>query len=261
MKHQQWHQREWERFARAEYRIVPWSGEWWATTPDVRYHFPHLVDGKVSFTSTDARGVADTKTLMRPGKYLLKFFGHVLSKDQIKDWANGVNFLNLEILFATTPEEITHVYTTGPSSCMSGKFKKLPMHPAGVYGAGDLAIAYIERNGKITARVLCWPEKKVYAYPEAIYGDQLFETLLQQHGYNPTHKDGRELRGARLLAVPMSVVFVSPDLPTRSRRLSMGKDGFLRIRKRAGRIGWHDDGVAHLLEDLDPQYEVVRHGK
>lgn len=253
-----WHEREWERFSTGEYDIVPWSAEWWATVPMARHHFPHLVDGKVAFTSSNSRGRADVKTLMRPGKYLRRFYSSLLSEAQIQEWAEGVKILGTEVKFATTPEEITQVYTKGPDSCMSGEFKKMPIHPAAVYGAGDLAIAYMEFGGKIVARVLCWPEKKVYASPDATYGKEYIEIMLHKLGYHPSGKEGVEFRGARLLAVPLGMTVVVPDLPTRTTRVQLYADGFLRIRKRAGVRGWHDAGATFDMKTTEKLFDIAR---
>ncbi len=253
-----WQEREWERFSTGEYTIVPWSGEWWATTPYTRLHFPHLIDDKVAFTSTNARGLTDTKTLMRPGKYLRRFYAATLSESQIQEWAEGVATLQIEVKFATTPDEITRVYLNGPDSCMSSEFKKQPVHPAAVYGAGDLAIAYMERNGKVVARVLCWPEKKVYAHPDATYGKDYIEVMLHKLGYHPSGREGAEFRGARLLAVPLGLTLVVPDLPTRTVRVQLYPDGFLRIRKKTGIRGWCDSGATFDMSTTGKLFDVKR---
>lgn len=58
-----------------------------------------------------------------------------------------------DILFAETPEEIQYVYQHGPESCMVDEFATQIAGMA--YGfAEDLAVAYRQNNGKITARAV-----------------------------------------------------------------------------------------------------------
>jgi hypothetical protein len=74
-----------------------------------------------------------------------------------------------------------------------------------VYAAGDLAVAYLQNPaGKISDRVLCWPEKKRYG---RVYGggDGRIQRLLEEAGF----KCG-ELEGARLLKVRKRGTYVMP---------------------------------------------------
>ena len=69
-------------------------------------------------------------------------------------------------------------------------------NPAGQYGAGDLAIAYLENeDGYVIARTLVWPDKKIYA---RIYGDEdeNLAIALASQGYL---YDSLGFTGARLL--------------------------------------------------------------
>lgn len=213
-----WIARERARFDSGEYVSVPWAdAEWWQGSAASRYHFAHVAKGdpsKLAFTESHAKGEADRQTVIKPGRYLARYFGATLSADEIRDlateWAARAETLALRL--ATDEDEIERVYTDGPSSCMGHPAEHFgtPFHPTRVYAAGDLAVAYLERGGEITARALCWPDRGVYA---RIYGD---ETRLLDAFYG----DAREWRagcssdfqGARLLRVEYGNGFVCPYL-------------------------------------------------
>jgi hypothetical protein len=89
------------------------------------------------------------------------------------------------------------------------------MEAVRVYGAGDLAIAYLKdpdiQEG-ILARAICWPEKRlfgrVYPEPAGTSGTGLKGIALQQAlrkaGYERATRSirGKSLHGARLLKIP-----------------------------------------------------------
>lgn len=112
------------------------------------------------------------------------------------------------IFFAKTPEEIDYVYSNGPSSCMSGnKGKKSLQKGKGInevsfYAGGDLAIAYIRNEkGRISGRVVCWPEKKIYS--QKWYGVKGYNLInfLQAFGYKKG--EAKDFSGAKFLAMPI----------------------------------------------------------
>ncbi len=243
-----WDKRERSRIEAGKYKLPPWSGEWWATTEVTRYHFARLVGRKNKREVGFFTGGRDKLIQMRPGRYLKKFYSHVLSAAQVKGWVDDVELLDVKLHFASSPAEIARVYENGPSSCMSGSFPKEVMHPAAVYGAGDLAVAYIKGNKKITARVLCWPDKKVYL-GKAVYGDKRIARLLTRHGYRKSRKKDPEFRGARLLAVPVGVGFLTPDISARCSRVQLCDDGFLRLRQTAGEWACFGEATVFTLEE------------
>lgn len=212
-----WQEREQARFNQGIYVEPIWSGEAWYTDPG---HFAHpsLEDPtKIAFTENDAKGDKDIQLRMKPGKYLAKFFPGLTLKqvafyaawfvtgERPKDTSLG------DVQFASTPEAIVDVYARGPHSCMSKD------ESVRVYGAGDLAIAYLEKGDKVVARALCWPAKQVFGrvYPNAGNWQhdgfdsyehseqtrvQLFNELRQ--GLKWTHtSEGASLDGARLLKI------------------------------------------------------------
>lgn len=152
-------------------------------------HYLHSVPGEKEFLyyyESDAKRQLDRPTAIRPGRYLRRLFPS-LSDRQIAFYANwqitgsaGMNYedeTTFPLEYATTPADITKVYRGGIRSCMSQSATHygLSVHPASVYGAGDLAIAYLRdtlaSSFKIIARCLVWPSKKAAGrlYPNVDY--------------------------------------------------------------------------------------------
>jgi len=218
-----WHNREQRLFDAGVYKKTPWHDEPWV----IASHFAHVSrksPSKLAFTKNDEHGERDIQTVMRPGRYLTAYYNDKLSQDDIRAWCGKYAAENedIELKFATTPDEIEEVYTNGPRSCMSKKasYYDSSQHPVRVYGAGDLAVAYIENleceragdseggeNSRITARAICWPEKKVYG---RIYGDESrLRGLLQEAGFE---RGDSEFEGARLLRIEDEDGFIVPYL-------------------------------------------------
>lgn len=192
-----WRAREQKRFADGHYKPVAWTKfDWWIKhhKPD---HFVHISiknPANLAFTRNEMDALVDTQTPIKPGKYLTEFFGHVLTTEQIREFAMQHLTANedKELKFVTTPEEIERVYKPSlGSSCFSGTTK------ANLYGSGDFAVAYIEdAKGKITARAVCCPARKIFTYP---YGDYYrLQDLLTKAGYRQT-ECRTEWVGLRLL--------------------------------------------------------------
>lgn len=195
---QNWKAREQQRFDEGTYKPVTWIGQkWWDDNynPD---HFVHVSlknPCQIAFIKCERDGSADIQTAMKPGKYLTKYFGEILTAAQIRDYAmtHNTTFEKKELKFATTPEEIERVYQPSlGSSCFSGTTK------ANLYGSGDFAVAYIENaKGEVTARSVCAPERKIYVHP---YGDRCrLENLLETAGYSDAGYRSEKFNGLRLL--------------------------------------------------------------
>lgn len=179
--------------------------------PVLANHFPHVSKtdpSKIAFIENDEKGRADRITVMKPGRFLTKFYSDVLTPEEIGDLANRYIARSQPgtLHFAKTADEIEHVYTNGPNSCMAHDACEYSSseHPVRVYAAGDLQVAYIVR-GDITARALVWPEKKIYG---RIYGDaDRLRPALEQEGYREGY-----LTGARLLRIEEDGGFICPYL-------------------------------------------------
>lgn len=209
------------------YALVPY------TTPhDNHYAHVSLNDGaRIAFTENDAKGVADRQTVMKPGKYLAKFFGDVLSPDEITKLATEfcAEFAPMPLQIAVTADDIEHIYTHGPGSCMAYKSDdyQSDIHPVRVYGDSDLQLAWIGASrDKVKARALIWPKHKRYGL---IYGDETrLATVLRDAGYS----EG-SFRGARI------------------QRIEHSRDGYLVMPYVDGISCAEDDGDMLVLGNGD----------
>lgn len=208
-----WKRRELERFESGAYKPVPWHDEmWWQdllVEGKLYEHFAHVSADdptQVAFTENAAKGALDRQTRMRPGRYLARFVP-TLDADTVRKWAGVYAAENAPsgLLFARTEEEIEHVYTNGPDSCMShpASAYDAPIHPARVYAAGDLSVAYIRGADRITARAVVWEAQRLHS---RVYGDatRMIPALVSA-GYLRG-----SFEGARLLRVEHGDGFVCP---------------------------------------------------
>lgn len=229
-----WEMRERDRFYSSDYQDPVWHGEpWYSWLDENRYCHVSKKDPKmVAFTESEDKGERDIQTMMKPGRFLRKFYPG-LSERQVKYWAEyhetgqkpKVEVAAHTFGLATTPEEIVTVYLEGPSSCMSHGERDYSCsgHPVRVYGAGDLAIAYLRGTGddsdKVYARALVWPDRKVYGrvyptigsdvrgdahlYPNGLTDQEAWhyelESKLQDDGYRSDEESGNGFNGAKLL--------------------------------------------------------------
>lgn len=228
-----WRGRELDRFCDGVYTKLPWAGEEWFKDRDrLLGHFAHAStdkSGMMAFTASDAHGQADRQTRIKPGPYLTKFYAEQIAQyygqpiKQIQELARQYSGLyeGHVLRFAKSPDDIESVYLNGPTSCMSHKVDHYhsEIHPARVYGAGDLAVAYLGSLDCAVARALCWPRKKVHG---RIYGDiARLEAALQQAGYK-SNPNG--LAGAKLERIPHKTkYFVLPYLDNALQARDMGE--------------------------------------
>ena len=124
---------------------------------DLWWHFPHVSVEEpqlVAYTPSPDYGVRDRQVRVKIGRYLQQFYGDVLTSEQIRSMANGLK--TLELRWATTADEMEHVYVNGPGSCMGGSKFGYNDHPARVYASGDFKLAYLYDTvtEQITARGL-----------------------------------------------------------------------------------------------------------
>lgn len=226
--------RERELHAEGTRQHPVWFNErWWVNERSVwRDHFVHMSPtqpGLLCYTQDNAKGQRDIQTPTKVGRYLTKFFSHVLTEKQILAivrWQTTGTRDNpysdpkrYELRFADTPDGITKVYRNGPRSCMSGTFGGLAVHPASIYGAGDLAVAYmadLEQDGKPVSRALVRPARhivgRVYPTGESWQNDgytdrndveacrTALENALRGVGYS-NDDDGDGFDDARMLRV------------------------------------------------------------
>lgn len=224
-----WKEREAKRLVDGTYTKLPWADEDWykANNHCVSFHFAHVSQtntSNIAYTENNDKGALDRQTQTKPGRYLTCYFpelassfqdagrndvyGRPVRQSKLEYWLQRYEDLygtGVEIKFAHTADEMEYVYRNGPSSCMGGeegahKFDK-QTHPARVYAAGDLHLAYLVVAGenqdsepRITARALVWPEKKCYG--RAYGDDHKLNRELGKLGYFREH-----LIGARLFKI------------------------------------------------------------
>lgn len=200
------------------------------------YHYAHvsLDDGTmIAYTENDEKGHLDRQTKAKPGRYLKKYYGHVLNDDQIRDLATQLcaKFDPPTLKITQDADEIERVYVNGPRSCMSGHANQYNagIHPARAYAGPDLAIAYIEQSkGVITARAVIWPARKKRS---RIYGDYTrLNELLVAEGYKERDQG---MEGARLQRIPCADGFVVPYVDYASSATDKGE--YLLIDNKGSR--------------------------
>ena len=178
-------------------------------------HFPHIDPtdpNKIRFTESIASGRKDKMTSMRIGRYLTKYFksqigseAYILATQQAVVYETAP----VNVLFASTEDEVERVYSQGPRSCMSkatDTFQTGGTHPCRGYIAGDLQVAYIigQDGNKPGARAVVWPDKKQYV---RIYGDSArMKRGLNSLGYDKVS----DFDGARIQRLPYRGSFIVP---------------------------------------------------
>lgn len=197
--------RELYRFASGEYKRLPDSvlAKLWAHEIEIHQeHFLHLANSKpgmVAYTESWAKGIKDRQTVTRFGRYLAKFHGDALNAEDIAALSNALRVAQepVPLMFAKTQEDIKRVYINGPHSCMAYKvsaFASAPYHPAEVYASEDCAVAYIQREERITGRAVVNMVDMLYC---TVYGDD--ETLTELLKHAGFKYSGRALEGCKVL--------------------------------------------------------------
>lgn len=225
----QWRTRESERFANGDYERVPWSGQsWFNNHPQYGdLHYPHIsVESDaclVAFTSDEDKGENDRQTTMKPRRYLQKFFKEYLMGDAygygeqdansiIEDFATRfeVAVAKPTPFFAFDRYHIRLIFElshhTVARSCMThgvDSYSTGSIHPTEVYGAGDIAVAYLidpsdKEHKKVIARALVYWDKKIFSRVYPTNGDNGWDRKLKGALIDRGFKKGN-LVGARLL--------------------------------------------------------------
>lgn len=172
-------------------------------------HFIHISKDNplyIAYTPSDEYGKQDRRVKTTVGRYIKKYFpdAHDLNIRAMSDafrYYYGVN----DVLWATTPAEIEHVYTHGPHTCMAYPWEDKStqygsqIHPSIVYAQPWFRIAYLKREGKINARCVTYinPEDPTDKRLIRVYGDNLLRTKLEALGYTVGN-----LAGARITKIP-----------------------------------------------------------
>jgi hypothetical protein len=227
-----WRGREATRLKDGTYAPLPswWlQAPWWVGSTAEADHFAHIsADGEsIAFTETPEKGALDRQLKMGVTAYLGRFFGGKLGGYEIGSIAARLLYGDLEVKFSKSPADFQRVYEeqdvfhscSDNPSCMRYNrtdFRSSPaeIHPAYVFGAGDLAIAWIEHkdstpdNFKIVARAVVYPKEKTYVrtYGTSEQMNMALTEKLKADGYKRTDC----FKGARLLKVECRGGLVMP---------------------------------------------------
>lgn len=209
------------------------------------------VPGLVAYFQDANKRARDIQTPIKPGKYLKKFFGDILSEAEIHEmameWSN--EYAARELFVTQDADEIERVYRGKYNgSCMhfgSGCYAG-DEHPARVYAGPDLGIAYIGDTDSVDGRCLIWPSKKLY-FPK-FYGDShRMEAALVAKGWKAG--DEGDFEGARLQRLPYGDGFILPYLDTAE---AVRDNGQWLIIDDGGNIGARNtNGLSDGIEICD----------
>lgn len=187
-----WHQSLWYKAAKAHHTLHPYVAQKSDTL------------GGIAVAETYARLYAERFTVMKPGRYLTRYFGNVLTEHDIKHWAQKQigDSGGAVVYFAKTADEIVWVYENSPRSCMKMNRDERYIaedldestHPVRAYAHPEnhLAVAFImsdktakpdyggdyneEYNPPVAARTVVNTEKKCYY---RLYGRNGLESALE----------------------------------------------------------------------------------
>ena len=185
------------RFRCGLYTNPPWHEDV-AVMPDHFAHVSRKDPRMIAYFPDEDKGQRDIPTVLKPGKYLTKFYPD-LHGDEVRKLQAKFGTVE-DIKFTSKPEEIVDIYVRHAEACMGHPTSKWPykQHPVQVYGGGpDLQLAYmVDLGGKPNARALCWPDKKIYG---RVYGDtDRLECRLQLLGYKKDYLWGARFRRVHL---------------------------------------------------------------
>ncbi|MGO7308729.1 hypothetical protein ACCS91_33280, partial [Rhizobium ruizarguesonis] len=145
------------------------------------------VPGAVAYFQNLDKRVRNIRTPIKPGRFLQKFFGDILTQEQIHEhaleWAG--RFEHPDVTITQDADEIETVYRARHlGSCMhfpNGGWEG-SCHPARVYAGPDLGIAYLGSSEYPDARVLVWPARLLFF--DKFYGDdRRLRSALVTMGY------------------------------------------------------------------------------
>jgi hypothetical protein len=179
--------------------------QWYCESPYYALHGLHVSEedpSQVAFAETLDKLVADRFTRCKPGRYLTRFFGDVLTEDQIRAYTQrfAARLLEGELRFIENddPDGWVRVYRDGPSSCMQGE------DCVKVYAreGNGLRLAYMQREGEIVARSIVRDDEKHYIriYP-GMDDDHRIHTMMKAALEKEGYTRNRDLHGIELRAI------------------------------------------------------------
>ncbi|MFB2553931.1 hypothetical protein [Ensifer soli] len=192
--------------------------------------------GRLAYYTSSAKRAARRETPIKAGRWLQKYFGDILTQEQIKEhaleWEAACGPVDVHI--TQDADEIEAVYRSNHNgSCMwfGDTSYRGSCHPARVYAGPDLGIAYIGTTDDAKGRCLVWREKKIFFYKTYGDGDRLKSALVTA-GYTEAGSDA--FTGARLQRIPYEDRYVMPYVDTHE---AATDDGEFVILDDDGEIG------------------------
>jgi len=176
----------------------------WTEYAAQNHHLPRLSDDKteVTYYPTEKDARLDRAKTTSTVRYLRVERGY--DERDIEEVCRRQDIpyaSEWELKFATTREEIRHVYVNGPRSCMSGEHdtSAFGFHPVEVYACDPIGVAYLVSKtdpDHISSRTVVNMETKQWVM---IYGarSQMYSKLTEL-GYHPSD---RAISGYKLLAI------------------------------------------------------------
>lgn len=226
-----WQYREDRKLSTGEYIALPWneavndrSTEGYTRYYEVmgianRYETEHHIHahlalkhaGQVAFTLNDEHGFNDRQTVIRPGRFLERFYPDLLTTLERDRFVAACtqNTAPLTMTIARTTEDIVALYNVvndryDGGSCMQRKPEAkyswqsdmdagLQPHPCSVYGESDLGVAYLGPVSAVRCRVVVWPDKKRHC--GKFYGQEAaLRAALEAAGYSQGSFVGARMR-------------------------------------------------------------------
>lgn len=205
---------------------TPWDSEEWAMGDYYWVHAAHISEsdaGLVAFNLSNDKMRRNIQTKMKPGRYLQRFYGHVLSDEDIKYWSSKfsalaegpvLHFIDNDTWAGSTSEledAWINIYRRGPHSCMKGK------DAVRVYAmkGNHLALAYWEFEGSIVGRCIVRNDEREWIRCYSDSGVISIETL-EQRITNAGYKESRNLEGIRVQKIEYNPGWVMPYLDGRA---------------------------------------------
>ena len=239
-------------------------------------HLAHVSETdptQVAFTPDEGKLLRNVQTRMKPGRYLMKFYGPesenpVLTEAQCKQWADrwAASLLPVELKFIpnTDPDGWEWVYENSPPSCMrynrSGRHLDYSAreedHPVRCYAhpGNNLALAYILKAGVIedrdencgsdayvvTARTIVNTDRRTWlrTYAEDDRERSKLVELLKAEGYSQSDET---LRSQKLVRRELGSSLLCPYLDGDYTNVADHGD-YLKIGS-SGHDGQNSDGL------------------
>jgi hypothetical protein len=258
-----WRIREALRFDNGTYKPLPTiisQADWFIGSEPNRNHFAHRANSdpsKIAFTESPEKGMDDKQTVLPINRYLARYFGDRLRSEEIAKisalYTAPEHTLTIgddaeSFLFAYSDQDVKSE-SSMHFSCMryTKQYFGTPCHPAEVYAAGDLSIAYIvcpDDSARVIARAVIWPEKmsfvRVYGVDETIRVSLV--DMLEDLGYCRAD----DWRGARIRAIEFDGRLVVPYIDGNITSLEYDDDDDILTVSRHGNVdGSSTRGWAH----------------